>query len=206
MVFDYDGTLVASRSADESAVAQLVEEDPSAAPGAAIFWGHDGEPLARRIELAWPGRVSEVLALFERQVQPARFPGVLRVVEELGRLRLRLGVVSSRRVVELERSLAATGLGRHFPVVIGLDDVGEPKPSPEGLLLALARLGVAPGRAVFVGDNQLDLEAGLRAGVTVWMAAWGPPLLDPLAESSNGTVLLRRPEEVIERLVGLGRR
>jgi beta-phosphoglucomutase-like phosphatase (HAD superfamily) len=50
-------------------------------------------------------------------------------------------VVSSRRLAALHRGLAATGLGGHFPVVIGLDDVTTPKPSPEGLILALERLG-----------------------------------------------------------------
>lgn len=205
LVFDYDGTLVASRPADETAVAELIAADPTAAPGAATFWRHDGEPLASRIELAWPGRLSEILALFERQTTPVIFPGIARVLGELARLGLRLGVVSSRRVAQLEQSLQATGLHRHFPVVIGLDDVGEPKPSPEGLLLALRRLDVDPSRAVYVGDNELDVEAGHRAGVTVWRALWGLPRPHPADPRPDGTVLLRRPGEVTERLAEVRR-
>jgi pyrophosphatase PpaX len=202
VVFDYDGTLVASRSGDEAAVAELVDADPGAAAGAGVFWQHDGEPLVTRIEAAWPGRTAEILRLFERQAVPPFYPGIAPLLQGLDRAGLLLAVVSSRRLAPLEASLDATGLRRYFRVVVGLDDVRDPKPSPEGLLLALRRLGVDAPRAVFVGDNDLDVEAGRRAGVTVWRAIWGLPPPHPVPASANGTVLLRRPEEVSERLEG----
>jgi phosphoglycolate phosphatase-like HAD superfamily hydrolase len=195
VVFDFDGTLVASRFADEAAVAELIGSDPRAAAGAAVFWAHDGEPLLSRIEMAWPGRTDEILPLFERPAAPRRFPGIGALLGRLGRQGLSLGVVSSRRLAALDQGLRATGLRRHFTVVVGLDDVAEPKPSPEGLLLALGRLGVGPSRAIFIGDTELDVEAGHRAGVAVWRAVWGLPLA-PLPGSADGTVLLHRPEEV----------
>jgi phosphoglycolate phosphatase-like HAD superfamily hydrolase len=89
--------------------------------------------------------------------------------------------------------------------VIGLDDVTTPKPSPEGLILALERLGASPARAVFVGDSDHDVEAGRRAGVTVWRAVWGLPAVPPAPAHPHGTLLLRRPEEVVEQLRRLGR-
>ena len=206
VVFDYDGTLVASRFADEGAVAELIAAHPDAAAGASTFWRHEGEPLLTRIELAWPGRVGQVLPLFERQAPPRRFPGITRLLDDLGRRGLRLAVVSSRRRVALEQSLRATRLGHHFAVVVGLEDVSRPKPSPEGLLLALRRLGVERSRAVFVGDSELDVRAGQRARVTVWRAAWGLPFLHPAAVHPNGALLLLRPEEVAQHLDGIARR
>jgi pyrophosphatase PpaX len=198
VVFDFDGTLVATRSADEVAVAELIASDPSAAAGAEVFWAHDGEPILTRIELAWPGRGAEVLPLFERQAPPRPYPGVARLLEGLARHGLPMAVVSSRRRAPLEAGLAATRLGRYFQVVVGLDDVREPKPSPEGLLLAMRRLGVAPEWTVYVGDNPVDVEAGHRAGMTVWRAVWGTPPASP-----NGAVLRGSPAEVGERLARL---
>jgi len=206
VVFDYDGTLVASRSADEMAVAELIRTHPDAASGAPIFWSHEGEPLVSRIEIAWPGRAGEVLPLFEHQAPPRRFPGITRLLDGLARKGFRLAVVSSRRRAALAQSLKATRLGHHFPVVVGLEDVARPKPSPEGLLLALRRLGVERSRAVFVGDNELDVMAGRRARVTVWRATWGLPILDPAPPHHNGAVLLRHPEEVARHLDELLRR
>jgi pyrophosphatase PpaX len=205
VVFDFDGTLVASRFVDEAAVAALVASDPAAAAGVETFWRHEGEPLVSRIELAWPGRTSEVLPLFERPEAPHRFPGITALLKELDRDGLLLAVVSSRRLAALHRGLDATGLGSHFPVVIGLDDVTTPKPSPEGLILALERLGVSPARGVFVGDSDHDVEAGRRAGVTVWRAAWGLPAAHPALAHPSGTLLLHRPAEVGEQLRRLTR-
>ncbi|WKV72847.1 HAD family hydrolase [Streptomyces sp. PCS3-D2] len=48
-----------------------------------------------------------------------------------------------------------------------------PKPAPDGLLLALRQLDVAPEGAVFVGDTELDVHAARAAGVRVVGAGWG---------------------------------
>ena len=205
VVFDFDGTLVASRFVDEAAVAALVAADPAAGSGVEIFWSHEGEPLVSRIELAWPGRTAEIMPIFERPEAPRLFPGIVTLLRKLEAAGLLMAVVSSRRHAALEQGLGATGLRRHFPVVIGLEDVTLPKPSPEGLLLALGRLGVPPSQAVFVGDSDHDVEAGRRAGVTVWRAIWGLPAAHPAAIHPNGTLLLRRPEEVGEQLGRLDR-
>ncbi len=196
---------MASRFVDEAAVAALVASDPAAAAGVETFWRHEGEPLVSRIELAWPGRSSEILPLFERPEAPRLFPGIAPLLNNLDRKGLLLAVVSSRRLAALQSGLDATGLRSHFPVVIGLEDVTTPKPSPEGLILALERLGVPPAQAVFVGDSDHDVEAGRRAGGTVWRAVWGLPAGDRAPAHPDGTLLLRRPEEIGERLRRLAR-
>ncbi|MFS0695694.1 HAD family hydrolase [Streptomyces nitrosporeus] len=48
-----------------------------------------------------------------------------------------------------------------------------PKPAPDGLLLALDKLGVAPAHAMFVGDMPSDMHAARAAGVTPIGAGWG---------------------------------
>ena len=196
---------MASRFVDEAAVAALVASDPAAAAGVETFWRHEGEPLVSRIELAWPGRSSEILPLFERPEAPRLFPEIAPLLNNLDRKGLLLAVVSSRRLAALQSGLDATGLRSHFPVVIGLEDVTTPKPSPEGLILALERLGVPPAQAVFVGDSDHDVETGRRAGVTVWRAVWGLPAGDRAPAHPDGTLLLRRPEEIGERLRRLAR-
>lgn len=172
VVFDYDGTLVDTRAADEAAVAELVARDPAAAAGVATFWALEGRPIVERLERAWPGRAAELLPCFDRRVVPRVLPGVAAVVAELRRRGLRLAVVSSRRCHPLRWGLAASGLGDLFDVVVGLEDVRSPKPDPEGLLLACRRLEVVPAAAVYVGDSEVDVEAGRRAGMTTYRAAW----------------------------------
>lgn len=197
VVWDYDGTLVATRFADEAAVAELIRRDPSAAAGAEVFWATEGQPIIERLELAWPGRAAEVLPLFDQRVRPRVHRGVRGVLDELRRRGMPMAVVSSRRREPLEWGLTACGLRPYFSVVVGLEDVDEPKPDPEGLLKAVRRLGVAPSRAVYVGDSEVDMEAGRRAGMTAWRAAWAAP---PSHGAPRAPFLLLHPAEVLERL------
>jgi phosphoglycolate phosphatase-like HAD superfamily hydrolase len=66
--------------------------------------------------------------------------------------------------VRVEKELAAHGLDRVFGVVVCGPDTANKKPHPEALLLALGRLGVPPGRAVYVGDSPEDVEMARNAG------------------------------------------
>lgn len=56
------------------------------------------------------------------------------------------------------------GLLSCLETVIGSGDVRRPKPDPEGLLLAMERMGVAPGETLFCGDTVLDAGAARNAG------------------------------------------
>jgi pyrophosphatase PpaX len=199
VVWDYDGTLVDTRSTDHAVVANLVARDPEAAAGVELFWSTEGRPIVERIEQAWPGRRDQLLPLFDGGEPPRIFPGIRPVLRELRRREMPLAVVSSRRLGPLLRGLASSRLRPNFEVVVGLDTVHAPKPDPEGLLLALERMGVTPSRAVVVGDRDVDLEAARRAGATGWRAAWALGALPP---SERLAVDLPRPAAVLERLDG----
>lgn len=104
----------------------------------------------------------------------AHYPGVLEGVRSLEGAGVRLGVVTSKMHGGLERGLTAGGYEGLFEVLIGADDVENPKPHPEPVLMALGRLGVEPSDAVFVGDSPHDMAAGRAAGVRTAAATWGP--------------------------------
>ena len=199
VVWDYDGTLVDTRAADEAAVAELIRQDPAAAAGAEVFWATEGQPILRRLELAWPERAATILELFDQPFPPAVFDGILDVLDGLESRGLRMAVVSSRRVEPLERGLADCGLRDYFGAVVGLETVRAPKPDPAGLHLALRAVGVRPARSVYVGDRDVDVEAGRRAGVTTWRATWA------LAGFSDAPspVEVADPREVLARVTGI---
>jgi len=92
----------------------------------------------------------------------AAVPGVLQRLRSAG---LRLGLVSTKFRYRLEDILRRDGLLQLFDVIVGSDDVREPKPDPEGLRHALAQLGVDPEDAIYVGDSVVDAETAARAGV-----------------------------------------
>ncbi|GAA1195145.1 hypothetical protein GCM10009654_60270 [Streptomyces hebeiensis] len=65
----------------------------------------------------------------------------------------------------------------------------EPKPAPDGLLLALGKLGIAPFEAVFLGDTTGDIAAARAAGITPLGAGWGYAGPTVLAAAGAAAVL-----------------
>lgn len=78
---------------------------------------------------------------------------------------VRTGIVSTKLRHRIESILKRRELTDLFDIVVGLEDVTEHKPHPEGLLLALRRLMAAPAEALYIGDHVVDVEAAQRAGV-----------------------------------------
>ncbi len=59
-----------------------------------------------------------------------------------------------------------------FATIVATAELGEHKPSPVPVRVALERLGVRPERALLIGDNDSDRAAALAAGVHF---AWSGP-------------------------------
>lgn len=91
------------------------------------------------------------------------FPGVKSLVRTLARKGYLLGVVSSKTAPLVEHGLELFGIKKYFKVIIGEDDVKNPKPDPEGILKALWVLDSK--KALYVGDGLSDIEAGKNASI-----------------------------------------
>lgn len=104
----------------------------------------------------------------ERLIAPA-----LDVLVRLRDRGLPTAVVTSKNREEIANTLPRLGIESRVDVVVTAEDVRYPKPAPDGVLLAIERLGVRPAEAVFIGDTLHDLRAGLSAGVRVCAVTWG---------------------------------
>jgi HAD superfamily hydrolase (TIGR01509 family) len=87
-------------------------------------------------------------------------PGVPAALERLRSLGVELAVVANWDLT-LHRLLAETGISRHVRTVVHAAG----KPAPDGLLRALEQLGVEPGRALHIGDDEADEHAARAAGM-----------------------------------------
>jgi HAD superfamily hydrolase (TIGR01509 family) len=87
-------------------------------------------------------------------------PGVVAALERLRSLGLELGVVANWDLT-LQHLLEEAGLGEYFRCVVH----AAAKPAPDGLLRALAELQVEPGRALHIGDDEVDELAARAAGM-----------------------------------------
>ncbi len=188
VLFDLDDTLLASYPARLAALQQTFEAAGIRSPTAGEFINANaGAQLFGALESlkALTGVQSDLFNAYRKaywfQPPPSLYPEILGIIENLHRDGLKMGIVTQKeREFEIDgllagagRELLVTGLAPFMSTTIGFADVTQHKPHPEGVLLALKHLGVPPSRAVFVGDSQADMAAGLAAGCTTVHVTWG---------------------------------
>ena len=94
---------------------------------------------------------------------------LLKYIKELG---LKLAIVTGKAKRSLDISLRALQMEDLFEVLVTGDDVIDPKPHPEGVFKALTLLNVQKEDAIFIGDSEADIVAGLQAGVVTIGVQW----------------------------------
>ncbi|MCY1703940.1 HAD-IA family hydrolase [Deinococcus sp. SL84] len=95
--------------------------------------------------------------------------------EQLRRLgqSLPLGVVTTAPRWYAERLLTHLYPDIRWQALVTYGDVQRRKPDPQGLLMAVEQLGLAPSSEIaYVGDQETDLEAARRAGLLPVQARW----------------------------------
>ncbi|MBS1789136.1 MAG: HAD-IA family hydrolase [Acidobacteria bacterium] len=128
------------------------------------------------------------------------FDGIDETLQALRMRNYRLGIVSSKIRLGVERGLNLFAMAELFDVIISADDVTNHKPHPEPLLRALDKFGAAAHDALYVGDSIHDIAAGRAANITTVAAAWGPFPRTEL-EALQPDHLLDAPSELL-RLFG----
>ncbi len=168
MLFDLDGTLLDSFSAHlaifKTTFAQfgihLSEEEflKTYSPN----WYETYEAFGLRKE-DWKAADSFWLKEAEK-ISAQLFPGVKEILLKLDKY-FTLGLVTSGSKSRVERDIKATGIINFFKTVVTGDDVKVPKPSPEGLEIALRNLDKQPDEVIYIGDSSADYEMAKAAGV-----------------------------------------
>ncbi|HWV49086.1 MAG TPA: HAD-IA family hydrolase [Microbacterium sp.] len=235
--FDLDGTLVhdgagdaVRRTAHELARRHGLDADAILVANAEVWsgcWAEQGERWMRgelpgdalpreiwRLTLAAVGQddaalLDEAAQLHVRAEHGtfALFAETLAVLESLRSDGILLGIITNGPSEFQRAKLATVGIDGLFDVVVASGDIGVLKPAGEIFELAAARLGVAAGRALHIGDNfAADVVGAADAGMTaVWInrdAAVAPrsdvvhrdirSLRDVLAEEQQETGIPRR--------------
>ncbi|MGH7560716.1 MAG: HAD-IA family hydrolase [Gemmatimonadales bacterium] len=124
------------------------------------------------------------------------YPGVVEMVRAVRAGGFRTGLVTSKNRPGALRGLKLIGLEADVDVVIGADEVANPKPHPEPVLAACRLLGVEPGRALYVGDSVHDMVSGRAAGALTAAVLWGPFCRGDL-EATEPDHWLERPEDLL---------
>lgn len=93
------------------------------------------------------------------------YPSVPPLLKDLRAQGIRTGIVTTKFRYRILQILGKYGLTDSVDCIVGAEDVKEEKPSPDGILLAMKRLGVRKEETLYAGDSAVDAAAAERAGV-----------------------------------------
>lgn len=213
MIFDLDDTLIDSLPARVEALQEVfstagisvaADRFLEETQGASIW------PALQRLE----GEIGRPLGLVERfrraywlnEMKAINlYPGVEHILNALHTAKLALGLVTQKqrsfdldgRRVGAQQELLQLGIANLFSTVVGLEDVENPKPDPEGMRLALHKLGALPEETLVVGDSSVDIEAANAAGCWSCFATWGVPVRERGLAQIKADFIAEFPEIVL---------
>ena len=123
------------------------------------------------------------------------YPQVRETLVALQQQGVKLAVVTNKEGRYTQVVLDVHRLSDLFDVVISGDTFATKKPMPVGVAHCLARFGVAPERALFVGDSSIDVATARAASVPVWMLPYGYNMGEPVEACA--------PDRIIQDLSAL---
>jgi putative hydrolase of the HAD superfamily len=175
LIFDFDGLIIDTESADYQAWLEIYREHGLDYP---VFefqkiigiYSEIPVPLDQLDALISPldrdavdARRSERSR--EKALQQPLLPGVLTYLKHARALGLRTAIASSSPRNWLDRFLEPRNLMQYFDFIITGDTVSQVKPSPELFNTALGKLGQSPGEALVFEDSYNGLKAARAAGI-----------------------------------------
>jgi phosphoglycolate phosphatase len=197
VLFDFDGTLADSYPAITASVNYVRAAHGLPPLAESQVRPHVGRGPVHLLQMTVPGgEVGADLARY-RTHHPSvmiegthLFPGVAETLQALHHAGLFLAICSNKPVAFTRGLLDHFGLKPVFTAILGPEDVTHPKPAPDLLLAALARLSVRADEALYVGDMDVDVLTARAADVRVWVV--------PTGSSSLATLQSAKPDRLLD--------
>jgi phosphoglycolate phosphatase len=181
VIFDWDGTLMDSTGVIAASLQDACRDVGIAVPSERDARFVIGLGLVDSFNHVAPGldhegqrRLSERYRhhFLARESEMPLYDGVRDMLADLHARGRRLAVATGKARRGLDRVLDATGLRPWFEATRCADE-GFSKPHPDMLLMLMEITGVAPRRAIMVGDTTHDLELAANAGVDAIAVSYG---------------------------------
>lgn len=93
------------------------------------------------------------------------YPEALALLRKLRQTGVRLAIVSTKMASVIRQTLRMYDIEEWFSTVIGVEEVSIHKPDPTGLFMAMQQLQTVPAETLYFGDNIIDAQTALNAGV-----------------------------------------
>ena len=181
-IFDLDGTLIDSRKDIVCAVNTTLKHYGKEPLGDDEITRHVGRGVAHLVrktlntnEKTFQEAQDFLLQTYlDHCVDQTRlYPGTRDLLFDLKSKRKQLAVCTNKPFAHAKKTIDSLEIAPFFNHVIGGDSLPTKKPGPEGIQTILAAEQAEPNDAVMIGDSEVDIRAGKRAGVVTCACTYG---------------------------------
>ena len=207
VLFDLDGTLIDTAPDMAAALNDLLAAEgraplpfadirPHVSHGAAgllrLGFGLEGDGTElHRLRTSFLDRYQANLAGASRL-----FPGIAELLQRIETEDRAWGVVTNKPGWLTEPLLRLLGLDTRAAVIVSGDTLEQCKPHPAPLLHACTRTGFKPAEAIYVGDAERDVAAGIAAGMDTFVALYGYLGPDDHPGAWGASALIEHPADL----------
>jgi HAD superfamily hydrolase (TIGR01509 family) len=195
VLFDIDGTLIDSNGAHAQSWTQALGEHGIIVDVEDIrrLVGMGGDKLLPLVaQVSEESEIGRALATRKKAIfgtllptlEPT--PGARHLVAYLREQHVDVVIATSADDREMSQLLERAGVDDLIPQRASKDDAERSKPDPDIVRAALARSHAHPDTSVMVGDTPYDIEAGRRAGISVFALRCGGYWTDAALQAADG--------------------
>ena len=145
----------------------------------------------------------ELLAYYRQNltIKTTLFPGMENLLHALEKNDIKCGIVTNKPTFLTEPLVADMQLNHQMQCIISGDTLARRKPDPDQLLYACKLIGINPARAVYIGDDERDIECGRRANIRTIAAAYGYIAPDSNPHNWGAEAIVNHPTEIHDLLI-----
>lgn len=203
VIFDLDGTLLNTDLLIKKSFDHVFEKYK---PGYQLTHEEHlsflGPTLKDTFERYFPSSMSDELIEYYRDFNHAHhedyvtiYPTVKETLQYFKDNDYPLAVVTTKFSEAAYIGLDLFDLRDYFDIVLGMDQVQNVKPDPEGILRVMNEM--ACKKAVYIGDNTSDILAGKNAGVYTIGVKWTPKGTQDM-EKLQPDLMINQMDEIID--------
>lgn len=207
IIFDFDGTLVDTAAVIVETMRRTISAMELPEKTESECRSMIGYRLEEIPNLLWP----DIPGISERYVETYRnifssikddfkvslYPEVARTLSLLHDAGVQMAIASSRSNASLREYVYDLGIAGCFQKLVGGEDVNEGKPSPEPVNNILSSQQWDKGKTLVVGDMDVDILMGNRAGADTCGVTYGNGSIEEL-KSAKAKFIISDFSELLE--------
>lgn len=125
------------------------------------------------------------------------FPRTVATLTELKNRGAGIAIISSKTANRIAEKFERERLAHLIDMIIGSKDVEKLKPAPDGINMAIKKLGLNREQTIYCGDSIIDAEAAQNAGLDFAAVTTGTTTADELKKYPH-KIIMRDIEEILK--------